>query len=83
MAGQEDVRGFSKIFGNQTMIYHSVKQTADGKPNKVGIVGGAGYTGGELIRILINHPFASISFVHSKSNAGKFLYSVHRLLKRN
>jgi len=45
---------------------------------KVGIVGGAGYTGGELIRILINHPFASISFVHSKSNAGKFLYSVHK-----
>ncbi|MFZ1452474.1 MAG: N-acetyl-gamma-glutamyl-phosphate reductase, partial [Ferruginibacter sp.] len=36
---------------------------------KVGIVGGAGYTGGELIRILLNHPAAVISFVHSKSNA--------------
>ena len=43
---------------------------------KVGIVGGAGYTGGELIRILLNHPAAEISFVHSKSNAGNFLYEV-------
>jgi N-acetyl-gamma-glutamyl-phosphate reductase len=45
---------------------------------KVGIVGGAGYTGGELIRILLNHPAAAISFVHSKSNAGNFLYEVHK-----
>lgn len=44
---------------------------------KAGIVGGAGYTGGELIRILINHPGVDISFVHSNSNAGKFLYEVH------
>lgn len=42
-----------------------------------GIIGGAGYTGGEMARILINHPDVSISFVHSKSNAGKFLYEVH------
>ena len=33
---------------------------------KVGIVGGAGYTGGELIRILVNHPSTEIIFVHSK-----------------
>jgi len=44
---------------------------------KVGIVGGAGYTGGELIRLLINHPRAEIAFVHSKSNAGNSLTSVH------
>ncbi|HMI77268.1 MAG TPA: N-acetyl-gamma-glutamyl-phosphate reductase [Ferruginibacter sp.] len=44
---------------------------------KVGIVGGAGYTGGELIRILLNHPAAEIIFVHSKSNAGKALHTVH------
>ena len=44
---------------------------------KIGIVGGAGYTGGELIRLLLNHPNAEIKFVHSKSNAGKFLYAVH------
>jgi N-acetyl-gamma-glutamyl-phosphate reductase len=42
-----------------------------------GIIGGAGYTGGEMIRILINHPEVEMSFVHSKSNAGKFLYEVH------
>lgn len=45
---------------------------------KAGIVGGAGYTAGELIRILINHPEVEISFVHSKSNAGNFIYDVHR-----
>lgn len=44
---------------------------------KVGIIGGAGYTGGELIRILLNHPQVSFQFVHSKSNAGKLLSSVH------
>lgn len=44
---------------------------------KVGIVGGAGYTGGELIRILLNHPDAEIIFVHSKSNTGNLLSDVH------
>jgi N-acetyl-gamma-glutamyl-phosphate reductase len=47
------------------------------KKIKAGIFGGAGYTGGELIRILINHPFAEIGFVQSKSNANKYLYEVH------
>ena len=48
------------------------------KPNiKTGIIGGAGYTGGELLRILLNHPFAEITFVNSKSNAGKYLFDVH------
>ncbi len=44
---------------------------------RVGIIGGAGYTGGELIRILLNHPDVTISFVHSSSNAGNTLYKVH------
>jgi N-acetyl-gamma-glutamyl-phosphate reductase len=48
---------------------------------KAGIIGGAGYTGGELIRVLLNHPAAAISFVHSKSNAGNFLYKVHKDLQ--
>lgn len=44
---------------------------------KAGIIGGAGYTGGELIRILVNHPNVQISFVQSKSNAGNLLSKVH------
>ncbi|TWR31224.1 N-acetyl-gamma-glutamyl-phosphate reductase [Mucilaginibacter pallidiroseus] len=44
---------------------------------KVGVVGGAGYTGGELLRILVNHPNVEIAFVHSNSNAGKHIYEVH------
>lgn len=45
---------------------------------KVGIIGGAGYTGGELIRLLINHPSAELIYIHSKSNAGKKLHAVHQ-----
>jgi N-acetyl-gamma-glutamyl-phosphate reductase len=44
---------------------------------KVGIVGGAGYTGGETIRLLLNHPYAELVFVHSRSNAGNPIHSVH------
>jgi N-acetyl-gamma-glutamyl-phosphate reductase len=44
---------------------------------KVGIIGGAGYTGGELIRLLLHHPRVEISFVHSKSNAGNPIHQVH------
>lgn len=47
------------------------------KQVKVGIIGGAGYTGGELIRILLNHLSAEIKFIHSKSNAGNLLSNVH------
>lgn len=43
----------------------------------VGIAGGAGYTGGELIRLLINHPHASIRFIHSKSNNGNPVSHIH------
>lgn len=45
---------------------------------KVGIIGGAGYTGGELIRLLLNHSGVETSFIHSRSNAGKLVYSVHK-----
>ena len=44
---------------------------------KIGIIGGAGYTGGELLRILIHHPQAEIVYVNSKSQAGKPVYSTH------
>ncbi|MER3464893.1 MAG: N-acetyl-gamma-glutamyl-phosphate reductase [Chitinophagaceae bacterium] len=44
---------------------------------KVGIIGGAGYTGGELIRLLIHHPYVAVSFIHSRSNAGNAVSSVH------
>jgi N-acetyl-gamma-glutamyl-phosphate reductase len=43
----------------------------------VGIAGGAGYTGGELIRLLINHPHVNISFIHSKSNNGNPVSHIH------
>jgi N-acetyl-gamma-glutamyl-phosphate reductase len=43
----------------------------------IGIIGGAGYTAGELIRLLIHHPNANIVFVHSNSNAGKPLHAAH------
>lgn len=44
---------------------------------KAGIIGGAGYTAGELIRILLNHPEVSIDFVHSTSNAGNLITDIH------
>ncbi|MDB4926475.1 N-acetyl-gamma-glutamyl-phosphate reductase [Mucilaginibacter sp.] len=44
---------------------------------KAGIIGGAGYTGGEMLRILINHPNVDIAFVNSTSNAGNYIYEVH------
>ncbi len=44
---------------------------------KVGIFGAAGYTGGELIRLLVNHPQAEIAFANSESNAGNLVADVH------
>lgn len=43
----------------------------------IGIIGAAGYTGGELLRILINHPQVEIAFAHSKSQSGKPVYATH------
>ena len=44
---------------------------------RVGILGAAGYTGGELIRLLLNHPQAEIVFAHSQSNGGCLVSDVH------
>lgn len=45
---------------------------------KIGIVGGAGYTAGELIRILLNHKKVTLNFVYSTSNASNFLHHIHQ-----
>lgn len=47
------------------------------KKIKAGIIGGAGYTGGELLRLLLMHPYVEVDFVQSNSNAGKNIYDVH------
>lgn len=44
---------------------------------RVGIFGGAGYTGGELLRLLVFHPAVELAFVHSKSQSGKLISDVH------
>lgn len=44
---------------------------------KAGIIGGAGFTGGETIRLLLNHPDVELKFIHSRSNAGKPLHAAH------
>lgn len=46
-------------------------------PIRVGIAGAAGYTGGELLRLLVGHPGVHIAFAHSESNAGNPVYAVH------
>ncbi|GAC1438589.1 MAG: N-acetyl-gamma-glutamyl-phosphate reductase [Sediminibacterium sp.] len=48
------------------------------KEIKAGVIGGAGYTGGEMIRLLINHPAVHVSFIHSTSNAGNAISKVHQ-----
>ena len=62
--------------------YYASGETAPGKiparSLRVGIIGGAGYTGGELIRLLINHPQVNISFINSRSNAGKPVSDIHQ-----
>lgn len=45
---------------------------------KIGIIGGAGYTAGELLRLLVHHPHVDITFVHSNSQAGKPVHHIHR-----
>lgn len=45
---------------------------------KAGVAGGAGYTGGELLRVLIHHPEVEIKYVYSTSNAGNPVYDVHK-----
>jgi len=62
----------SKTVGMTKKIKNSASQVI-----KVGVIGGGGYTGGELIRLLVNHPHVQISFINSKSNANKPVSSVH------
>ena len=57
------------------MTAHSYTPTVK---KKIGIIGGAGYTAGELLRLLINHPEVEVSFVHSSSNAGRPVAEVHQ-----
>jgi len=45
---------------------------------KAGIIGGAGYTGGEMIRLLLHHPGVQLTTIHSRSNAGNTIASVHQ-----
>ena len=47
------------------------------KKINVGIIGGAGYAGGETLRLLLNHPHVEVVFVQSRSQAGKPVTSVH------
>lgn len=47
------------------------------KKIRAGVIGGAGYTGGEMLRLLVNHAGVELVFVHSRSNAGEPVYKVH------
>jgi N-acetyl-gamma-glutamyl-phosphate reductase len=65
--------------GKAKSYNHESKSTPLGDGGiRVGIIGGAGYTGGELIRLLINHPDTDIRFIHSKSNAGNPVSKIHQ-----
>lgn len=59
------------------LIFATKRKQRYSKMIKVGIIGGAGYTAGELLRIFVNHPEVELGFVHSTSNAGNKLYDVH------
>jgi N-acetyl-gamma-glutamyl-phosphate reductase len=48
------------------------------KKIKAGVIGGAGYTGGETVRLLLNHPDVELQFVQSRSQAGKPLHAIHK-----
>jgi N-acetyl-gamma-glutamyl-phosphate reductase (EC 1.2.1.38) len=59
------------------VIYAVRNKTNNLKMIKAGIIGAAGYTGGELIRILINHPQVEIAFAQSTSHAGMPVWKAH------
>jgi N-acetyl-gamma-glutamylphosphate reductase len=64
----------------QSKVGVAGKSTLSGMDGRIraGIIGGAGYTGGELIRLLIHHPSVEISFIHSRSNTGNLVSAVHQ-----
>ena len=68
----DDAKGFITVTANATKIYKHVN-----KAKTVGVIGGSGYTGGELIRLLINHPEISIDFVYSTTRPGTYLTDTH------
>ena len=47
---------------------------------KTAVIGAAGYTGGELLRLLVHHPQVEVSYIHSNSQKGKKLEEVHPVL---
>ena len=49
---------------------------------KVGIIGGSGYTGGELIRLVLHHPTLELDFVYSTTRPGTPMHDTHRDLDR-
>ena len=70
---RRDAQGFIKIFSNQLQN----SQQPSMMKIKAGIVGGAGYTAGELIRILLHHEYVELGGIVSSSNAGNPVYQVH------
>ena len=56
--------------------------TADASLTKAGIIGGSGYTGGELLRILLDHPQVEVAWVTSRSHLGEYVYQVHPNLRK-
>lgn len=62
---------------NENIKQQTIQQEAGKKKIRAGIIGGAGYTGGEMIRLLINHPDVELACVVSSSNAGNPVSKVH------
>ncbi|NYT03479.1 MAG: N-acetyl-gamma-glutamyl-phosphate reductase, partial [Candidatus Methanofastidiosa archaeon] len=48
---------------------------------KVSVIGASGYTGGELLRLLVNHPEVTLDRITSESNAGSFVHMIHPNLR--
>ena len=48
---------------------------------KIGVIGGSGYVGGELVRLLLPHPKVELTTVTSRANAGEFIFTVHPNLR--
>lgn len=72
MTQQKASRGDVRVLGGAS------RSGQGGQVVRAGIVGGAGYTGGELIRILIHHSQVAVSFIHSRSHAGSPVSAVHQ-----
>src|SRR3989441_12349722 len=60
----------------------SASSPADGSMKKAAVVGGAGYAGGELLRLLLSHPEVEVTQVTSERLGGKFVHTVHPHLRR-